>query len=265
MERRTFEKSGRWTVELLPQNGYEARYTAAAPVIGFAFDSQVGIHAFGTDRRTGYRAKPNGLAFVPSGCDVYSSSESGGEYLKIAIGPGTETPWVWTQRFSDAVDPSAIKAAQALRRLLLSGEAIDPLSCERLVHALEARATAMLSLKPGRAAAWMTPQRLRRIDELIEARLDARLTVQDLAEALGLSAGFFARAFKRATGQAPHDYIIERRIARARWLLRDRGLGLAAVALAAGFASHAHMTATFRTRLGIPPQSLRIIFAAAWR
>jgi AraC family transcriptional regulator len=252
-----FEQSGRWSVELLPQNGYEARYTPAAPIIGFAFDIQTGIHAFGTDRRTFYRAKPNGLAFVPAGCDVYSMSEAGGEYLKIAFGPGAAAPWTWTRRFSDAVDPASIQAAQALRRLLLSGDAVDPLTCEHLVLALKARATAMLSLKPGRAEAWMTPQRLRRIDELIEAKLDARLTVQDLAEALGLSTGFFARAFKRATGQAPHDYVIDRRIARARLLLRDRHLGLAAIALAAGFASHAHMTATFRTRLGIPPQSLR--------
>ncbi len=103
----------------------------------------------------------------------------------------------------------------------------------------------------------MTPQRLRRIDELIEAQLDAKLTVQDLAEALGLSTGFFTRAFKRATGRAPHEHIIDRRIARARRLLRDRRLGIAAVALAAGFASHAHMTATFRSRLGIPPNLLR--------
>jgi AraC family transcriptional regulator len=81
--------------------------------------------------------------------------------------------------------------------------------------------------------------------------------VQDLAAALDLSTGFFTRAFKRATGRAPHDHIIERRIGRARLLLRDRSLGLAAIALASGFASHAHMTATFRTRLGIPPHALR--------
>ena len=254
---RNFERAGRWKVELLPQSGYEARYTPAAPVIGFAFDSQIGIHAFGTDRRTGYRAKPNGLAFVPTGCDVYSRSETGGEYLKISIGAGTAAPWTWTQRFSDAVDPAAIRAAEALRRLLLSPGPFDPLDCEHLVLALEARAAAMLSLRPSRAEGWMTPQRLRLIEELIEARLDAKLTVQDLAEALGLSTGFFARAFKRATGRAPHDYIIDRRIARARLLLRNRRLGLAAVALAAGFASHAHMTATFRSRLGIPPQFLR--------
>jgi AraC family transcriptional regulator len=254
---RSFEQPGRWTVELLPRNGYEARYTPIAPVIGFAFDSQVGIHAFGTDRRTFYRAKPNGLAFVPAGCDVYSSSETGGEYLKITIGAGTVAPWAWTRRFSDTIDPLAIDTANTLRRLLLAPGPIDPLDCERLVLALEARAATMLSRKPGRAEAWMTPQRLRRIDELIEAELGAKLTVQDLAAALGLSSGFFARAFKRATGRSPHDHIIDRRIARARLLLRDRSLGLAAVALASGFASHAHMTATFRTRLGISPQSLR--------
>ncbi len=253
---RCFEQPGRWRVELLPKNGYEARYTAAAPVIGFAFDPQVGIHAFGTDRRSGYRARPNGLAFVPAGCDVYSSSEAGGEYLKITVGAATAAPWGWNRRFSDTTDPSAIAAATALRRLLLSGQA-DALVCEQLVHNLEARAAAMLALQPGRAEGWMTPQRLRRIDELIEARLDARLTVQDLAEALDLSVGFFARAFKRATGKSPHDHIIDRRIARARLLLRDRELGLAAIALASGFASHAHMTATFRSRLGISPQVLR--------
>jgi AraC family transcriptional regulator len=254
---RSFEQPGRWTVELLPKSGYEARYTPAAPVIGFAFDSQIGIHAFGSDRRTGYRAKPNGLAFVPAGCDVYSSSETGGEYLKVTIGAGTAAPWIWTQRFSDTIDATAIRTANALRRLLLSPAPIDPLACERLVQVLETRAAAMLAAKPERAEAWMTPQRLRHIDELIEARLDTRLTVQDLAAALDLSTGFFTRAFKRATGRAPHDHIIERRISRARLLLRDRSLGLAAIALASGFASHAHMTATFRTRLGIPPHALR--------
>jgi AraC family transcriptional regulator len=254
---RRFEQPGCWTVELLPKNGYEARYTPAAPVIGFAFESQIGIHAFGTDRRAGYRAKPNGLAFVPAGCDVYSSSAAGGEYLKITVGAETEAPWAWDRRFSDTIDPIAIETAGALRRLLLSPQPIDRLTCEHLVHILEARAASMLSRKPGRAEAWMTPQRLHRIDDLIEARLDTKLTVQDLAAALGLSTGFFARAFKRATGRAPHDHIIDRRIARARALLCDRSLGLAAIALASGFASHAHMTATFRTRLGIPPQALR--------
>ena len=256
-EPRRFERPGSWLIELLPRNPYEARYTPAAPVIGFAFDIQVGIHAFGTDRRSAYRARPNGLAFVPADCDVFSSSETGGEYLKITIGSGMERPWAWQQRFSDAVDPVAVAAAHSLRRRLLSPEAIDLLEAERLVRGLEARAAAMLSAKPERAASWMTQQRLRRIDELIEAGLGSKLSVQHLADSLDLSAGFFTRAFRRATGRSPYDYIIDRRIARARLLLRDPRLGLSAIALAAGFASHAHMTATFRQRLGITPQTLR--------
>ena len=64
---------------------YCARYCPAEPIIGFAFDPQAGIHAFGSDRRTAFRAKPNGFAYVPSGCDVYSKSESGGEYMRVVI------------------------------------------------------------------------------------------------------------------------------------------------------------------------------------
>jgi len=103
----------------------------------------------------------------------------------------------------------------------------------------------------------MTPQRLRLVDDLIEARLDARLTVQDIADTLGLSAGFFCRAFRTAIGQSPHDHIIDRRVARARTLLADPALDLSSIAVASGFASHAHMTATFRKRLGVTPRELR--------
>jgi AraC family transcriptional regulator len=254
---RRFERPGAWSLELLAPNPYEARYTPSAPIIGFAFDAQVGTHAFGSDRRRGFRAKPNGLAFVPAGCDVFSNSATGGEYLKVTVESGTAGPWHWTQRFSDAVDPAAIAAAHGLRRLLLAPYPIDPLAAERLVQVLEGRGAAMLGAKPERPASWMTPQRLRVIDELIEARLEEKLGVADLAEALDLSAGFFSRAFRRATGRSPYDYIVDRRIARVRLLLRDRGLGLAAIALAAGFASHAHMTATFTRRLGVTPQNLR--------
>ena len=102
----------------------------------------------------------------------------------------------------------------------------------------------------------MTVRRLTRIDELIEVGLEGKLTVQELAAALGLSAGFFSRPFKAAVGKAPHVYIIERRIARARMLLRD-ARSLSSVAFAAGFASHAHMASTFRNRLGASPGQLR--------
>jgi AraC family transcriptional regulator len=253
-----FAMTGSWCAELLSRRPYQTAYTPEAPVIGFAFESQVGVHAFGSDRRVAFRAKPNGLAYVPAGCDVYSSSIHGGEYLRITLPCGLSDPRKSLRRFSDAIDPIAIAAAQDLRRQLLASDR-DALQCERCMLALAERVAWVL--KPTgaapAAAAWMTPQRLRLIDELIEVRLDAKVTVQDLAHAVGLSTGFFSRAFKAAVGKTPHDYIVDRRVSRARSLLDSTEVDLTTVAHASGFASHAHMTTTFRNRLGINPAALR--------
>lgn len=253
-----FAMTGSWCAELLPRAPYQAAYTPEAPVIGFAFEHQVGVHSFGSDRRVAFRARPNGLAYVPAGCDVYSSSTAGGEYLRIIFLCGLSDAHGCARRFSDAIDPVAIGAAQDLRRQLLLSHR-DTLRCERCVMALAERVAWILRTTDGAPATGssMTPQRLRLIDELIEARLDANVTVQDLADAVALSAGFFSRAFKAAVGKTPHDYIIDRRVQRARSLLDSTELDLTTVAHASGFASHAHMTTTFRNRLGINPAALR--------
>jgi AraC family transcriptional regulator len=250
---------GHCRAELLPRNPYGAAYTPDTAILGFAFESQVGTHAFGGDRRTGFRASPNGLASVPIGCDVFSQSDRGGEYLTIAFAPEPGDRAGCERRFSDVIDPAAIGAARRLRRMLLTGGPVDPLQFERLVGTLKQCAVRVFTHSPTRpgAGAWMTVRRLTRIDELIEVGLEGKLTVQELAAALGLSAGFFSRAFKAAVGKAPHDYIIERRIARARMLLRSDARSRGSVAFASGFASHAHMAATFRNRLGASPGHLR--------
>ncbi len=261
---RRFAVAGAWWAELLPRNPYQAAYTPDLPIVGFAFDGQVGVHAFASDRKVEFRARPNGLAYVPPGCDVYSQSKHGGEYLKIAFERQQEDEWSRARHFSDVIDPAAVRAAQQLRRQLLARDCIDELQCERFVHALRERAVGVLtvrslggtSLEPA-ARSSITPRRLRIVDDLIEARLDAKVTVQELAGALGLSAGFFCRAFHAAVGQAPHDYIIDRRVSRARALLQKAALDLATIAHTSGFASHAHMTATFRKRLGVTPSELR--------
>lgn len=114
-------KIGFWQVELLPRAGYEARYTPTQSIIGFSFDTQVGIHAFASDRKKVFRAKPNGLAFVRVGCDVYSQSTTGGEYLKVSGASVQERQWKHERRFSDVINGVAIGAAFSPRRVLLAG------------------------------------------------------------------------------------------------------------------------------------------------
>ena len=145
--------------------------------------------------------------------------------------------------------------------MLLTGPPADPLELEQPIRTLlacVARAIGDEDDQP-RAGSWMTQRRLRLVDELIEARLDDKLTVREVAAALQLSAGFFSRAFKAAVGKAPHDYIIDRRISRARTLLQFDKRDLSTIALASGFTSHAHMTATFQRRLGVAPRQLRSV------
>ncbi len=67
-------EAGPWAIELLPGCAYATRYVATQSAIGFAFDSQRGLHAIGSDRVQPFEAIPNGLAFVPAECDVFSES-----------------------------------------------------------------------------------------------------------------------------------------------------------------------------------------------
>ncbi|NJN47593.1 MAG: helix-turn-helix transcriptional regulator [Candidatus Competibacteraceae bacterium] len=130
---------------------------------------------------------------------------------------------------------------------------------EGYVRVLQERMSLVLNgeRKESRSGTWMTTRRMRLVEELIDDRLGTKLTVQDLSSALGLSAGFFSRALKAAIGKTPHDYIIDRRIARARALLASQHCSLSAVAYEVGFSSHAHMANAFRQRLGVTPSEYR--------
>ncbi len=249
---------GSWRVELLPRHPYEASYIPDQAVIGFAFESQSGLHAFSSDYVYPFHARPNSLAYVPTGCEVFSSSLKGGEYLRVIDANGTQMIGSMQRHFNDVIDPIAIATAQRIRGLLLTNAPVALLIEEKAVLLAERVQLALTGCIPeplnGR---WMTSARLRRIDELIDSTIGEEITIQEMAASLGLSEGFFIRTFKAAVGKSPHSYLIDRRIAQARVLLRTWHHDLREVALASGFSSHAHMTAVFKSRLGIPPSLLR--------
>jgi AraC family transcriptional regulator len=248
---------GAFELTLLPAAAYDARYTPDRGGIGFAYDAQSGVHAFASDCLQPFRTRPNSLAFVPAGCEVLSRSATGGEYLTVRI-PHASGIALDNRRFNDHIDARAIKAAQALRKMMLSKESWDNLLIETEIAALVAAiGLAESSPEQAKAARWMTARRLRQVDDLIESALSGRLYVEDIAKRLSLSSGFFTRAFKAAAGKTPHDYIVDRRLARARHLISTSDMPLASVALACGFASQAHMTSQFRRRLGITPADFR--------
>ena len=96
----------------------------------------------------------------------------------------------------------------------------------------------------------------RRVLELIEAALDARLTVEMLSREVGLSVAHFARAFKETMGRAPHQYLLALRLERARRLLETTETSLSDIAQRAGFADQAHFTRLFKRAFGTTPGAL---------
>ena len=112
-------------------------------------------------------------------------------------------------------------------------------------------------VQPVRARGGLPGVARRRVLELIDARLDARLTVDMLAREVGLSPAHFARAFKETMGQAPHRYLLWLRLERARRLLEQCGADLSGIAQQTGFADQAHFTRLFKRAYGITPGALR--------
>lgn len=236
---------------LSPRAAYEAAFVADAPTVGFAFDPQTGRHALGSDRASHFERPAHTLAFTPAGCDVYSRSDAGGEYLAVAWRGGAADGALYTGR----VGGDAFGAARVLRRMALAEPDIDPLAFQVAAAALFDRAAAPVDVTED--ARRLTPSRRRRFEAAVEDGLVGRLTLDDLAAAVEMSPGRLSRAVKAVFGASPYDFVLERRIARARGLLRDRRSRLVDVALATGFCSHAHMTRCFTQRLGAPPSAFR--------
>lgn len=104
---------------------------------------------------------------------------------------------------------------------------------------------------------YLSPPKLKRVIDFIEANLQESIGLDDLAEAAGLSANHFLRVFKLATGETPYHFLRARRLERARQLLVDNTMPLAELALECGFANQAHFTAAFSREVGISPGRYR--------
>ncbi|MEM7545941.1 MAG: AraC family transcriptional regulator [Pseudomonadota bacterium] len=103
----------------------------------------------------------------------------------------------------------------------------------------------------------LTATEIARITDHIEADLTEAGGLDTLAALVDRDVYSFARAFKAVTGEAPHQFLIQRRLDRARALLCHSQDSLADIAYATGFASQSHMTATFSKHVGMPPGAYR--------
>ena len=137
------------------------------------------------------------------------------------------------------------------------GMLVQTLTSALVVHVLRRHSNleaASVSLPVVRGA--LDPQRLRRVKDFIDTHLGKDLTIETLANEACLSPFHFARAFKAATGRAPHSYLTERRIEQAKsWIAEGRPL--AEIAYRLGLSSQAYFTKWFKRLVGTTPGAYR--------
>jgi AraC family transcriptional regulator len=117
------------------------------------------------------------------------------------------------------------------------------------VQDLGVNAPSVDKLQPGGLATWQA----RRSLAYIEANLASKMDIDDLANGVALSKSHFSRAFKHSVGLSPMEYVVVRRVERAKSMISGTRQPLAEVALACGFADQAHLNRRFRDIVGISP------------
>ena len=103
----------------------------------------------------------------------------------------------------------------------------------------------------------LAPYRMRRINEFIQAHIDKEITLNELAQDIGLSPSHFCGLFRKTSGTTPHQFVLHCRIQYAKALLAEPSHSILDVALASGFRTHQHFSRIFRRQVGIPPSTYR--------
>jgi AraC family transcriptional regulator len=163
----------------------------------------------------------------------------------------------------DGLDLPHLRAAMwAVDAELTAGGTGGPLAAESLANVLAVhliRQVLAPCQPPRRRDGTLPRAKLRAVVEYIEEHLDAGPTLEQLAAVAGLSPYHFARQFKSATGLPPHQYVIARRVERAKQLLQTgRDFSLAEVAAHAGFSDQSQFSHYFKRLVGVTPGQFRM-------
>jgi len=103
----------------------------------------------------------------------------------------------------------------------------------------------------------LSPARLRRIKELVHAKIETDLTLEEMAQSVDLSITHFCEMFRKSTGQSPHQFLLRLRVERAKEMLRNAEARVLDVAVACGFKTQQHFARVFRTISGTSPTEYR--------
>lgn len=251
---------------LLPPGSVQVRIECAAHMIDVNLNPGQASLAWNSDRMRQTDLPADSVAVAPLGTTLALQTSNVEDGLIIEVEPsrleglcgdfldGAQPDWRLIGYAPDPVVAALGRLAIAEIRRPLAG----PVYLEALSVAIAARCLAK-SAGRGAGGARITGEdvRIRRAMEYAEANLARPLSLGELAGAACMSVFHFSRCFRLGVGQAPHAWLMARRVARARTMLAVGETPLAQVAYACGFASQSHFTSAFRARVGVTPGTYR--------
>ncbi|WP_318558136.1 AraC family transcriptional regulator [Pseudorhizobium pelagicum] len=204
------------------------------------------------------------LTYVPKGAAVQGWSQLSqrrNSYTAIYFDPA-ELHEELDQRFSTELglrvyfrDPELLMYLRRFSTLLMQDEP-DELYAETLglmtVLQIQKAGAGKDLKRPG-----ISRRALSRVLEYVDQNLENQIGLDDLAAVAGLSRFHFNRAFKAETGETPYQYLLYRRLEKARRLLGEDALSVEQVAAAVGFRDASYFRKAFKARTGISPLGLR--------
>jgi AraC family transcriptional regulator len=207
----------------------------------------------------------NKLTFVPPDCGLsgWSKLAKPGTVTSIAIGP---TPRSVPEANLAELPPRLEFEDQMLRWVMLRLQALltDPSHdapgyAETLVDVLTYDLVRIATGAERRSptCSGLSPSQVRLVTEYMESRLDEKTTISELAELVDLTRFHFIRSFKQAAGVPPHQFMIRRRVDRAKEMLTERNSSIAEVAARTGFSSTIQLSRAFRRIVGVTPSEFR--------
>ena len=210
----------------------------------------------------------NQVAFVPRGVTAQNNISEPFQYIQILQNPET-----YDSLISDMVrggivhlEPSGVFSDPLVSQIAskianeMKGGLLDRILADALNTALAVQITrhfvdpAAIALTPSNG---LSRERLQRVHDYVEAHLDDDLSLTVLADIACLSPYHFSRSFKEAVGGEPQRYVVQRRLERAKTMLRRTREPLALIALEAGFGDQSHFTTIFRREMGVTPGRFR--------
>lgn len=214
--------------------------------------------------------QPGEMLFIPAGVEYSSLWRGAGEFSLLGF-----SPWFLEQVASESVgmkrveliwhigvsDPLVQQIGQALKADVEAQYPTGRMFGESLATGLMLHLLKQYSVwQPASSfdrKGHLSKSQLRKVLDYIHAHLDRDIALSEIAAVLNLSQYYFCRLFKQSTGVAPHQYLTQCRIARAKQLLLTTQLTITEIAFAVGLSNHSSFTRLFRQYVGVTPKKFR--------